>query len=152
MSNKYNSKTALLERSSRVINSMINGMEELSSAKRRKIMEKSGEVCALAGSYEIAKNISEEATSIEEIIEKVNNQIPWCGQWNLKDNIISSICNECGCPLVRNKIVELNGTFCYCSLGWVKIIFKTLLKKPVHVEILKSIGAGDNICEFVVYI
>ena len=152
MSNKYNSKTALLERSSRVINSMINGMEELSVAKRRKIMEKSGEACALAASYEIAKNISEDATSIEEIIEKVNNQIPWCGPWNLKDNKISSICNECGCPLVRNKIVELNGTFCYCSLGWVKIIFKTLLKKPVHVEILKSIGAGDNICEFIVYI
>jgi len=152
MVNKYNNKRALLERSSRVMNSIINGMEELSIVERRKIMEKSGEACAMAGSYEIAKKISEETTCIEEIIEKINNKIPWCGQWNLKDNIISSICNECGCPLVRNKIVELNGTFCYCSLGWVKIIFKTLLKKPVHVEILKSIGAGDNICEFIVYI
>ncbi|MFX1418674.1 MAG: hypothetical protein ACFE9N_07125, partial [Promethearchaeota archaeon] len=132
--------------------SIINGMEELSIVKRRKIMEKSGEACAIAGSYEIAKKISEETTCIEEIIEKINNQIPWCGKWNLKDNIISSICNECGCPLVRNKIVNLNSTFCYCSLGWVKLIFKTLLKKPIHVEMLKSIGAGDCTCEFVVYI
>jgi len=152
MSNKYNSEKALLERSSRVINSIINGMEELSIVKRRKIMEKSGEACAMAGSFEIAKKISEETTRIEEIIEKINNQIPWCGQWNLENNIIRSICNECGCPLVRNKIVTLNSTFCYCSLGWVKLIFKTLLKKPVHVKMLKSIGAGDDICEYVVYI
>ncbi|MFX1431358.1 MAG: DUF6144 family protein [Promethearchaeota archaeon] len=152
MSNKYNSKKALLERSSRVINSIVNGIEKLSIEKKRKIMEKSGEACAIAGSYEIAKKISGETTSIEEIIEKTNNQIPWCGQWNLNGNIISSKCNECGCPLVRNKIVNLNRTFCYCSLGWVKIIFKTLLKRPVQVEMLKSIGAGDNICEYAVYI
>ena len=152
MSNNYNNNKKLLERSSRVINSIINGMEELSIAKRRKIMEKSGEACAIAGSYEIAKKISEKTTNIEEIINDINNQIPWCGQWNLKDNIIRSVCNECGCPLVKNKIVSLNSTFCYCSLGWVKLIFNTLFKKPVHVEMLKSIGAGDNTCEFVVYI
>ena len=152
MSNNYNNNKKLLERSGRVINSIINGMEELSIAKRRKIMEKSGEACAIAGSYEIAKDISEKTANIEEIINNINNQIPWCGQWNLKDNIIRSVCNECGCPLVKNKIVSLNSTFCYCSLGWVKLIFNTLFKKPVHVEMLKSIGAGDNICEFVVYI
>ena len=151
MSNKYNSKKALLERSSRVINSIINGIEELSIANRMKIMEKSGVECAVAGSYKIAKKISEETTSIEELIDKINTQIPWCGHWNLEGNIIRSICNECGCPLVRNKIVNLNSTFCYCSLGWVKLIFKTLLKKQVYVEMLKSIGAGDNTCEYVVY-
>ncbi|MFX1379741.1 MAG: DUF6144 family protein [Promethearchaeota archaeon] len=152
MSNKYDSKKSLLERSSRVINSIINGMEEISIVKRKKIMEKSGEACAKAGSFEIAKKISEETTSIEEIIEKINNQIPWCGKWKLKNNFIRSICSECGCPLVRNKIVNLNSIFCYCSLGWVKTIFQILLKKPIHVEILKSIGAGDTICEFIVYI
>ncbi|MFW9998756.1 MAG: DUF6144 family protein [Candidatus Hodarchaeota archaeon] len=152
MFNKYNSKKALLERSSRVINSIINGMEELSILERRKIMEKSGEACAIAGSFEIAKKISEETTSIEEIIEKINIQIPWCGKWNLKGNFIRSMCNECGCPLVRNKLIDLNSTFCYCSLGWVKTIFKTLLKKPVKAEMLKSIGAGDKICEYVVHI
>ena len=35
MSNKYNSRKALLERSSRVINSILNGIEELSIAKKR---------------------------------------------------------------------------------------------------------------------
>jgi len=116
MSNNYNNNKKLLERSGRVINSIINGMEELSIAKRRKIMEKSGEACAIAGSYEIAKKISEKTTNIEEIINDINNQIPWCGQWNLKDNIIRSVCNECGCPLVKNKIVSLNSTFCLKNL------------------------------------
>ncbi len=152
MLNKYNSKKALLERSGRVINSIINGLEDLSVEQRRKIMEKSGEECAIAGSYKIAKRISQKTKDIEEIIEKINNQIPWCGKWKLEDNIIRSICNECGCPLIRNKIVNLRSTFCYCSLGWIKIIFKTLFHKPVQVEMLKSIGAGDDVCEYIIYI
>jgi len=152
MPNKYNSKKALLERSGRVINSMINGLEDLSIETRRKVMEKSGEECAIAGSYQIAKKISEKTNNIKEIIEKVNSQIPWCGKWKLEDITIRSICNECGCSLIRNKIVKLNSIFCHCSLGWIKIIFKTLLNKPVQVEMLKSIGAGDDTCEYIVYI
>ncbi len=152
MLNKYDSKKALLQRSSSVINSIINAIEKLDVTEKKKIMQKSGEACAIAGSYQIAKKISEDTTNIEEIIEKINNKIPWCGQWNLKGNTIRSICNQCGCPLVRNKIVNLNRTFCYCSLGWVITIFKTLLKRPVQVYMLKSIGAGDKTCVFVIYI
>jgi predicted hydrocarbon binding protein len=152
MRNKYNSKKSLLERSGRFINSIINGLEELSIEQRKKIMEKSGEECAIAGSYKIAKKISQKTNDIEEIIEKVNYQIPWCGKWKLEDNLIKSICNECGCPLIRNKIVNISSTFCYCSLGWIRMIFRTLLNKPVQVEMLKSIGAGDDVCEYVVYI
>ncbi len=152
MPNKYNSKRALLERSGRVINSIINGLEDLSVEKKREVMEKSGETCAIAGSYNIAKMISEKTNNVEEIIEQMNKQIPWCGKWKLENSIIRSKCNECGCPLIRNKIVNLNSTFCYCSLGWVKLIFKTLLKKPIQAEMLKSIGAGDDFCEYIVYI
>jgi predicted hydrocarbon binding protein len=152
MRNKYDSKKALLKRSGRFINSLINGLDDLVIEKRRKVMEKSGEECAIVGSYKIAKKISQKTNNIEEIIEKINSQIPWCGKWKLEDNIIRSICNECGCPLIRNKIVKISSTFCYCSLGWIKIIFKTLLNKPVQVEMFKAIGAGDDICEYIVYI
>jgi len=57
-------------------------------------MEKSGEACALAGSFKIAKKIAEETTEIEEIIAKVNDQVPWCGKWKLERNKISSTCLE----------------------------------------------------------
>ncbi|MFX1495453.1 MAG: DUF6144 family protein, partial [Promethearchaeota archaeon] len=48
------------------------------------------------------------------------------------------------------KVVTLNSTFCYCSLGWVRIIFETLLKKSIEVKLIKSIGFGDKVCEFVI--
>ena len=111
-------------------------------------MEKSGEACALAGSVKIAKKIAAAAADINDIIVKVNDKVPWCGKWKLKENRISSVCLECGCPLIRNKIVVPSGTFCYCSLGWVKKIFETLLKKPVDVKLDKSKGSGDNFCKF----
>jgi len=114
-------------------------------------MEKSGEACALAGSFKIAKKIAEESTEIEEIIAKVNDQVPWCGKWKLERNRISSTCLECGCPLIRNKIVIPNGTFCYCSVGWAKKIFEILLKKQVDVNLEKSKGSGDDKCKFSIF-
>ena len=52
---------------------------------------------------------------------------------------------------MKNKVVELTATFCYCSKGWVKKIFETLLKKPVSVKLEKSFGLGNNVCKYIVY-
>ncbi|MFW9947022.1 MAG: DUF6144 family protein [Candidatus Odinarchaeota archaeon] len=132
------------------MNSIIKGLEDIDLEKKKMIMEKSGEACALAGSLKIAQKIAKETTDLREIIQKANKLIPWCGKWILRDNQITSKCIDCGCPLVRNKVVTLNSTFCYCSLGWVRIIFETLLKKSIEVKLIKSIGFGDKVCEFVI--
>jgi len=152
MLNELDEKTKLLKRAGRVINSIIKGLDEVDLETRQKIMEISGEACAVAGSLKIAKRIAEEAADEDEILTRMNKEIPWCSTWTRKGNIIQSTCVKCGCPLVRNKVVDLTGTFCYCSRGWVKKIFETLLKKPVNVELEKSIGLGDKVCKFVVYI
>ncbi|MFX1316519.1 MAG: DUF6144 family protein [Promethearchaeota archaeon] len=140
----------MLERAGRFINSIIRGLEDFELEKRRKVIEKCGETCALDGSLNVAQKIAAETENLEEIIEKANTQIPWCGKWILKRNQITSKCMKCGCPLVINNIVKINSTFCYCSVGWVRIIFETLLKKPIEVKLEKSIGFGDNICEFII--
>jgi len=115
-------------------------------------MELCGEACAQEdGDLEIAKMIAEEASDEDEALAMMNKEILWCGMWTQKDNTIQSTCVKCGCPLVRNEVVDLTGTFCYCSRGWVKKIFETLLKKPVDVKLEKSIGLGDEVCKFVVY-
>lgn len=152
MLNELDEKARLLNRVGAVLNSIIRGLDEVDLETRKKIMELCGEACTREdGDLEIAKRIAEETTDEEEILTKVNKEIPWCGIWTLKDNIIQCTCVECGCPLVRHKVVDLTATFCYCSRGWVKKIFETLLKKPVNVELEKSIGLGDKLCKFVVY-
>ena len=44
--------------------------------------------------------------------------------------------------------MNLTGTFYHCSVGWVRTIFGTLLKRPVEVELEKTIGLGDNVCKY----
>jgi len=152
MPNELDEKTRLFRRTSAVLNSIIKGLEKVDLETRKKIMELCGEACAREdGDLEIARRIAEETTDEEEILTKVNNEIPWCGIWTLKDNIIQCTCIKCGCPLVRHKVVDLTGTFCLCSRGWVKKIFETLLERPVNVKLEKSIGRGDKVCKFAVY-
>jgi len=55
------------------------------------------------------------------------------------------------CAYHRGEIVELNGTFCLCSRGWVKIVFETTLERPVRVKLEKAIGRGDDICKYNVH-
>jgi predicted hydrocarbon binding protein len=152
MINEIDKKEKLLKLASAVLNSIIKGLDEVDLGTRKKIMELCGEACAHSDEdLRIAKKIGEEAADENEVFTRMNKELPWCGTWSWKGNIIQSVCVKCGCPLVRNKVVDLTGTFCHCSRGWVKKIFEILLKKPVNVELEKSIGLGDKICKFVVY-
>jgi hypothetical protein len=111
-------------------------------------MERSGEACAINGSLPIARWIAEETTDVDEILAKANDWIPWCGEWVREGGIISATCHDCGCPLVQSDVVKLTGTFCYCSVGWVRTIFEALLRRPVEVELEKAIGLGDDVCKY----
>lgn len=140
-----------MKRAGSLLNSIISGLDAIDLETRQKIMESCGEACARSdGDLEIANKIAEEEVDEKEILDRANKQILWCGPWVRKGTTIQSTCVECGCPLVRNKVVRLTGTFCYCSRGWVKKTFETLLKKPVEVELKKSIGLGNEVCEFMV--
>jgi predicted hydrocarbon binding protein len=146
-------KEKLLKRAGAVLASIIKGLDEVNLETRKKIMELCGEACAREdGDLEIAKRIAKEATDEDKILARLNKKILWYGTWAQKGSTLQSTCVKCGCPLVRNKLVGFGRTFCYCSRGWVKKIFETLLKKPVNVELEKAIGFGDDVCKFVVYL
>jgi predicted hydrocarbon binding protein len=144
-------KTKLLKRTGELLNSIIEGLNEVDMETKQKIMKLCGETCASSdGDLEIAKRIAEETTDEREILARVNKEILWCGTWTRKGNTIQSVCVECGCPLVGNKVVKLTETFCYCSRGWIKKVFETVLKRPLDVQLKKSIGRGDKFCKFVI--
>lgn len=156
MQNELDKKEKLLKLAGDLLNSIIKGLNEVDLETRKKIMQLCGETCARealfgGGDLDIAKKIAEEEVDEEEILKRANKEILWCGTWARKGNTIQATCARCGCPLVKNKVVNLTGTFCYCSRGWVKKIFETLLKKPVSVELEKSIGLGNKVCKFIVY-
>jgi hypothetical protein len=147
LSPRYERKE-LLRRAGWTIDSIVKGLEEVEDEARKRIMERSGEACAINGSLPIARWIAEETTDVDEILAKANDWIPWCGEWVREGGIISATCHDCGCPLVQSDVVKLTGTFCYCSVGWVRTIFEALLRRPVEVELEKAIGLGDDVCKY----
>lgn len=54
----------------------------------------------------------------------------------------------CLCPLVESGPVGLSGTYCDCSVGYVKEMFETYTGKEVHVELLESLKRGGKGCQF----
>lgn len=153
MSIDHAERGELLNLAGRVLNSIMKGLDDFDMETRKEIMEMCGEACAMAtGGIETAQRIAEETTDAEGILRRLNEEIPWCGAWTREGEVIQSVCVQCGCPLVRNEVVDLTGTFCYCSRGWIKNVFETLFKRSVSVELEKSIGLGDEVCKFVVSI
>ncbi|MGA9349561.1 MAG: DUF6144 family protein [Anaerolineae bacterium] len=117
---------------------------------RAELMEPCGQACALHhGSIEQAIAIKHSAREIDELLDKLNQQEGfWCGSWVRDGDTIYSVCEYCGCPLVRAGLVRLSPTFCNCSRGWVKAVFETILARPVEVELEQAIGRGDQVCRF----
>ena len=155
MEKELEKKSVLLKITGDMLNSILEGLSQVDLETAIKIMELCGETCARQEVYgpaiEIAAKIAKEEVDEGRIIERANEEILWCGKWARKGETIQCTCTKCGCPLVRNEVVRNTGMFCYCSRGWVRRIFETLLKKPVHVELEKAIGFGDDECRYVVY-
>ena len=136
------------------IEGMLDGLHSVNNETMQVIMEHCGDACAknpiYGNAYEKAKKIANEETDEARIIERLNEEILWCGRWKKVDDTYQSTCLECGCPLLKNEIVKESEYFCYCSRRWVKTIFSTLLGRTVDVELRKAIGFGDSICHYVV--
>lgn len=58
----------------------------------------------------------------------------------------------CHCALVQDRIDEVPPTYCYCGTGWVKQVWEGILDRPVRVEVLKSLPAGDDECQFLIHL
>jgi predicted hydrocarbon binding protein len=134
-----------------MIDFIVKGLDSLDEETTRGIMERCGEACAETGDLGLAMKIAEETEDIDQIIAKANDEIAWCGRWTREGGTITAVCATCGCHLVMRGIVELSGTFCLCSRGWVKAVFEALLKRPVRVELEKAIGRGDDVCKYNVH-
>lgn len=146
----------LLRLSGEILDAVMEGLDSLDEESKKEIMKRCGKACAEEEMYgpavAIAERISEQEQALERVIERMNKEIAWCGDWMLEGDRITCTCEECGCPLVKNGVVKHTRVFCYCSLGWVETIFGILLNRKVHADLEKAIGFGDDVCRYVVHI
>lgn len=54
----------------------------------------------------------------------------------------------CLCAFVAKGPEDLSGTYCQCSVGYVREMFSQLAGKPVTVELLESLKRGGKACRF----
>jgi len=60
---------------------------------------------------------------------------------------------RCHCPFVRDAIrksEKISPTFCGCGAGWFVRFWEGVIRKPVHVEVVKSVLQGDDCCRFAI--
>lgn len=130
-------------------NGIIEGVSKLDEKAKQDIMENCGKVCAtVTGNLAVAEELAGLPISLEEKLDRLNKSDVWCARWVYDGEYFEAVCSQCGCPLVTEGVVELTGTMCLCSRGWVKTVFETLLWGEVTVDILESIGLGGEKCVF----
>jgi len=61
----------------------------------------------------------------------------------------------CHCPRIRD-VLQTSETiapvYCYCGAGFYKGIWQEILQRPVRVEVLRSVLAGDDVCTIAVHL
>ncbi|TFF83902.1 MAG: hypothetical protein EU552_02135 [Promethearchaeota archaeon] len=121
--------------------------------KRGDVMETMGYYCFQNHFLQRALKVKAESKGIEEIIKNLNQIIGEEEFFTLKENIIEAKFDKCYCHIgVQVAEENLPKTYCYCSLGWLKDLFKILLEKDVKVDMLQTIVSGGDACEFIIHL
>jgi hypothetical protein len=61
----------------------------------------------------------------------------------------------CHCPRIREAVAlgrRLPATYCLCGAGFYRNVWQEILGRPVRVEVLDSVVAGDETCRILVHL
>lgn len=130
--------------------------ENLDDPVRAKVMEANGRACAL--DYMKKANIQIKPVAFDQWLEKVQKR-PSDGAIRVEGRTVyyQYLSNyqgkpapegSCLCPLVETKPAGLSGTYCHCSVGYIKEFFSRTFGQPVKVEIVSATLRGGKRCQF----
>lgn len=135
------------------VTSLLESIELLSEQQKLFIMKHAGMECASDLLLICADHLGRQVDTIEDLVIGWNilrDSRNLKGKWQFENGVAHGIFYECGCPLIRSGLIDLHPVQCLCSKGMIEMVFSNVAKKRASVEIICSIGRGDNQCEFVV--
>lgn len=116
------------------------------------VMAQCGAKCCGAGHRKTARRLMEASNSIEEFLDGLQKLGKNEDDLNYRlndDGKIIARHNKCFCGQVKNSPEKHeNALYCNCSVEFNRRFFSSAFKKPVQVELKKSILYGDGYCEF----
>lgn len=139
-----------MKHSHKWIKTLMESLEELVDEEAKvKVLENCGRNCISRSMIKKAQKCYENAKNIDDFLDKLSQV--WRHLQRDKDEVYI-VYPKCYCSLVKDYPGKLSPFFCNCSRGWIKELFESALKRPVDVELEKSIRQGDDICRFKVHL
>lgn len=129
------------------------GIDQLDTKLKAAVMKQGGADCAVELLGRCADHLGRPVKTVEDLVNGWNNlrnSRGLNGRWQFENRGVRGIFAECGCPLVRSGLVDLHPVQCLCSQGMMETIFSSVAGKAVRVKIIRAVGRGDTVCEFVV--
>ena len=140
------SETEDLSRQAQYINDLLN-YAETNMMPMQNTMRKCGGNCLGKEAIELAKNIYEKASTIDEFLVSMNDMGIGGGNLHIEYNKVIAIYKNCYCD-IPYETKKLNPLYCQCSAGWFQSLFSEVFGKPVSVKIFNTITNGANECTF----
>jgi hypothetical protein len=123
---------------------------------RQKLMMANGRSCYLA--WITDENVQEEKYEFARWAEWVKNHPSESVQadgnvihfkyTSAAETGLPSDEGACLCPFVETKPKGLSPTYCFCSVGYVKVMHERMFGQPVEVELMESVLQGGKRCHF----
>lgn len=123
--------------------------EHVNEDTRVKVLETCGRSCISQSFLKKAKACHKKAKDVTDFLEKFSEIY---SHLHIDQDNVYVVYPKCYCSLVRDHPGGLSPSWCYCSQGWVKELFESVLERPIQVELEKSIVRGDECCRLRVYI
>jgi effector-binding domain-containing protein len=127
----------------------------------------------LRAAYEAARaNCDDPLEAVDAVLQVMGAGPPW-GQAPVREGRVITAVKEprdpegyekatdeaarksayCYCPIVRDRLREgMPVTFCCCGAGWFRRQWEGAIGKPVSIEVVRSVLAGDDACEFAIHL
>lgn len=121
---------------------------DVAEGTRRELMESCGRECLGGAILKKALRLADQADNLDDLLARLNDAHIGGGSLRREGDVICAEYHRCYCGSVSKSRTVFSPTYCYCSCGWYKQLFETLLKKAVRVELLESIIQGGGRCRF----
>ena len=129
----------------------------LDEATLRKIMMANGKACYINWITETKQDIK--PVSFEKFkawVEKregdssykIDGNVIYFQYMSAAETGLPSDEGACLCTLAESKPAGLSGTFCICSVGYVKEMHERIFGRPVEVELVDAVLKGGKRCKF----
>ena len=85
---------------------------------------------------------------LKAVVKLLNELHIGGGNMTVDGDAVCAVYEKCYCP-IREAGLIVAPYFCNCTRGFTKEIFETLFEKPFDVELVTSIGRGDDECRLI---